>query len=497
MLAFWCLCFWTCVTLGSSEWLKSEGGKLWLVPRRSLTDPNWEYDRNADGDRIYAEEHNKKYRYNWYFRPNGLRDFYLIGSGLNGIDDCRKAPPFGFRITKCGGHLVVNYLKVTDDGMYKVIIKVGQKTFSQEWLIYVRHQNPILVPVKMSKHNLIVRCVDTTCSGCETRVQMTRPGLPEGADIDDYQWKYSFRTRSDYERFLKWGEDEYGKERTSYGLLTQMRVDVPAAVYARCSSFGSEKKFSRWVYLRIDGSLCTEYAPDREWCKAKGDPEALTKDYTLKGTKDWHKYIQPMNTYDHCRKTEVGPGYSSVCSKQPVTMKTRIPWGGYGDWGFYQKYLSSQLRKVVATNGTCLSNQFEYCNSEMKIKTLSNHNSGHWNFNQGKNAIGFDLNVRDKLSVYLRLDSLTERDIVFYCDYQAYGEKATVTWLVNGIYNDWRHYEGERMQLHSDCWYSRKYWGAKVTVRCHVKTGTWEGTSPPFMYSAYKNGCEWKSWAVE
>lgn len=423
--------------------------------------------RTFDGQHkcpFYTVSHYKGYEaknFFWYHRPVGQEHFSLVGYKVNGTQNCSVSPVFGSRLGSCGDKFVLKDVRQEDSGTFKSRIKLGKR--NSKVLLYkveVEVLSPTIVPVALSKYNLLLKCCDRNSKARTFWL---------------YNHPYGTATR----RILLSGNSLHFTQMDAYFPLTE---NVQC-----CSRWGERDVCSASTPVVVDGSLCTESAPGRNWCQHRGKKFSSVE---LTADDSWKK-MGRCSGREGCKIRSADSGNSTLCqgrigALQGPFFTEEVVWRKKREHSLQEKYWT------IGRNGTCFLPRFSGCASDLRF----NPNLTDWGtYRQRQNGTitEFNVSVIGSPGVMLRLDHLGYATVVLSCVHGGY-EEMEIKWNVDGSYEKVAvsGEKGEVLTLQADCWHSSKYWHADVRVSCEAVGKSWQGSSSAFYIKSFKDGCAWK-----
>lgn len=414
---------------------------------------------------LYASPSLVGYDIDWSYRFNNESEWEIIGYSRNGTENCKLSWLFSNRVKSCDTHFWLPGIKLSDAGLYKANFTNEIKSEFLFFNMTVDRLSPVIVPLSQSLRRLWMRCVDSTSALATTRFVYKR---------------------------LKTGKVQNNNHLM---LLTQINPKESVSMYVKCcSKLYTRERCGSWVHILLDYKLCTEHAPNRHWCTNRKE----TIDSNGKHDINWFPVTRTGRRKETCLISRVGTGNSSVCYGNSVTLVSdKSPWNTrmYGGWDnnsdWEREGIQTGKWEVIGVNGTCLSDKYGICKSDMKIKKVGTHDLGRYESRDGNLTYNFNLTVAEPLGVNLELVALYPEYTELYCSFN-YPSRAEIVWEINGTFEVAYKQGSQSLIIKPDCWYSNIYWFADVYVRCIVVTPEWKGFSSSFHVKNYRSGCSWK-----
>lgn len=396
----------------------------------------------------------------WYYRPEGWTHFTLIGCTIKGVSNCSLSTVFEGRVDRCDHVLKFRNAKLEDVGVFKSRIKLGK---GRAKLLYykldVEVLSPVLVPVAQGKYNLLLKCCDRN-SKAETFFIYNHP--------------YGRKTR----RLLGSGNRL---------LITQMNAEFPVDENIKCCSrWADYEQCGPNTFTVVDGSLCTETAPGRNWCQHRGDTLRFNE---LTSHESWKKRGSCSWT-NVCKVKAVTDGVRNVCEGQEVVLNGQI--SNYTVW---RKQRPNAIREKwwdLGSCGTCTISGFKNCSTKL-VFTPNITDGGVYRQRTNWTVEDFNLTVVKSPGVMLQLDRLSYEAVTLTCVHGGF-EPMKIQWKVDGSYEKFTVSgpNNETLTLEPDCWHSNKLWHAHVRVYCMASGYTWQGRSSQFLIENFRDGCAWR-----
>lgn len=396
----------------------------------------------------------------WFFRQKGNNKFYKIGERVGGKSNCSFAPVLRDRLESCNTTLKLVSSRLEDGGTYKLRFREGKrKSLFFFFLVDVQNLNPVVVPKALSKYNFVTECFDRNPNAvCQPRYSQT------------------FITTT---KRIKQSEDG------SKLLFTQMHAKFRTKDTISCCSYWKGwQSCTPSILISIDGSVCEREA-DRNWCKARGQPFGVVEAHSRF---DWYKIGDKIVDNSSCLVSRIGPGNVTACENRSSLLRGESE---DAPWLRQRQFVSGEKWRSLASNGSCVFERFSNCSKNLVFRPLLQDSNI---YKQKGNESGlFNLSVIPSPGVVLELLEMKPTDFRIKCNYGGF-EKVNFTWIVRGVFESYVVL-GERrdsIKVWPDCWYSNKYWQARMKIQCKVTGATWEGTSPAFYMEAFRDGCHWR-----
>lgn len=400
----------------------------------------------------------------WFFKQRGNDKFYKIAERVGGKSNCSVSSLLKDRLASCNTTFKLTSAKLSDRGEYKLRFREGKrKSLFFLFVVDVEALSPVLVPKALSKYNFVFQCLDRNKKvHCQPR------------------YKQTFITSS--KRILQSNDG-------STLLLTQMNAKFRTKDTVSCCSF-----WKGWqicgpsVLISVDGSVCTGEA-QRNWCKpSRGAPFGVVEAHSGRGWENvGDKYVDDSK----CLVSKIGPGNVTACENRTIVLQDKVD---VGKWLRLRQYVDGgkKWRSLISKNETCVFKRISNCSKDLSFRPLLEDSNVYKK--KGNKSGLFNLKVISSPGVMLSLLEMTPTHFRLGCSHGGF-EKVNVTWMVSGIYESYvvEGYGKDRIKVWPDCWYSNKYWQARMKIKCKVVGATWEGTSPAFYMEAFRNGCHWRT----
>lgn len=395
----------------------------------------------------------------WYYKPEGQQHYSLVGYTVNGTSNCSVSRKFEGRVDTCG--VVFQFrARLEDVGAFKSRIKLGKS--NSKVLFYkvdVQVLAPVLVPTAQGKYNLLLMCCDRN---------------PKADTFFLYNHPYGVKTR----RILT------GDKRI---LITQMDANFPVDENVKCCSRWKEfEKCGPSTFVVVDGSLCTETAPGRNWCQKRG---VDLKYNELTSHDSWRQRGSCAGT-NVCKVKNIGAGVHSVCEGKEVKLSGELDRVEY--WRKQRENVEVEKWWTIGSNGTCYVPGFNYCGANLKFSPTVT-DGGVYRQRTNYSVLDFNVTVIKQPGVMLQLDHLSYEYVKVTCVHGEY-ELMKIQWHIDGTYEKATvsGANNETLTILPDCWYSNKHWNAHVRIYCTASGYTWQGRSSQFFIESYKDGCAWR-----
>lgn len=397
----------------------------------------------------------------WFFKQHGDNKFYKVAQRVSGKANCSLSPQLKHRLVSCNTTFKLLNARLSDRGQYKLRFREGKrKSMFFFFNVDVQILSPVLVPKALSKYNFVVECLDRNKNvNCQPR------------------YKQTFVTTS---KRIKQSADG------SSLLVTQMHAKFRTRDTISCCSY-----WEGWqvcgpsVLVSVDGSVCTNEA-QRNWCKAsRGVHFGAVEAHSGPG---WEKVGDKYVENSTCLVSKLGPGNVTACENKSIVLHET---GGGGDWMRQRQYADGNKWRSLVFNGSCIFERISSCKGDLTFRPLVEDTNNYKT--KGNDSSLFNLKVISSPGVMLELLEMTPTHFKLKCNHGGF-EKVKITWFVSGIFESYiTEGNGDRIKVWPDCWYSKKYWQARMKIQCKVEGETWRGTSPAFYMEAFRNGCHWRT----